>query len=335
MSQTKVCPLCHREARVQDDYIRCEKCGEYILDEDVPSQISASLRLRSSLYFYVTQYADALKEKKIIPNFYPDPPDESEGMLFPLGPFGQKFRKMISVYSIEGLYPKDYNDRISKIMVNLANEVQFIGNTFSVKQYGDPDKSHLFFLDETYGFKTFGLQLNGILEMLEKLDFIEKHDSSTLNESTYKIAPKGWQLVQEYQQSHKTLPQGFIAMWFDPSMESAEEKIIKAIQDSGYLASIIKMKEHNNQIVPEILFEIDRSEFVVADLTGGRGGVYYEAGYAAGRDKPVIMCCRDDEFDKIHFDLKQKNGIKWTNEDDLYIRLKKRIESTIGKRSPI
>ena len=201
-------------------------------------------------------------------------------------------------------------------MVNLANEVQFIGNTFSVKQYGDPDKSHLF-LDETYGFKTFGCSQRDT-GMLEKRDFIEKHDSSTLNER-YKIAPKGWQLVQNINRA-KDSPGS--SLWFDPSMESAEEKIIKAIQDSGYLASIIKMKEHNNQIVPEILFEIDRSEFVVADLTGGRGGVYYEAGYAAGRDKPVIMCCRDDEFDKIHFDLKQKNGIKWTNEEDLYIRLK-------------
>ena len=39
-------------------------------------------------------------------------------------------------------------------------------------------------------------------------------------------------------------------------------------------------EEHNNQIVPEIFYEIRQSNYIIADLTGHRNGVYYEAGYA-------------------------------------------------------
>lgn len=338
MSETGVCPLCHRSARVQAlpsvfaDKINCEKCGEYILESGLrETNYWDRLRLRSALYYYLTQQADSLRERNIIPHFYDGSLDEAEGQLIPLR---SKFRKLMAVTPIEDLYPRDYDDRISMIMVNLANEVQFIGNTFTVRQNGDPDKSHLFFLDESYGTESYKLQLDGMLAMLEKLGLIEATGikPAVTGKTQYNITPRGWQRVQEYQKAHKTLPQGFIAMWFDPSMKPIKERIIEAIRDSGYLPMVIDMKEHNNQIVPEILFEIDRSEFVVADLTGGRGGVYYEAGYASGRDKPVIMCCRDDYFNQIHFDLKQKNGINWTDEDDLYKRLTDRIQATIGKR---
>ena len=79
--------------------------------------------------------------------------------------------------------------------------------------------------------------------------------------------------------SNKVISQGFIAMWFDSKMKNAKTRIISAIQESGYTPMIISDKEHNNQIVPEILYEIRRSAFLVADLTGHRNGVYYEAGY--------------------------------------------------------
>jgi len=38
--------------------------------------------------------------------------------------------------------------------------------------------------------------------------------------------------------------------------------------------------------------------FIVADFTGQRGGVYFEAGYALGLRKPVIWTCKRDWFNK-------------------------------------
>lgn len=121
----------------------------------------------------------------------------------------------------------------------------------------------------------------------------------------------------------------FVAMWFDDSMNKCRESIQNVISDCGYKPMLIDMKEHNNQIVPEIFKEINDSEFVVADLTGHRGGVYYEAGYAMAKGKQVILCCRDGE--PTHFDVAQINTIYWKNEEDLYERLAKRINATIGE----
>ncbi len=120
----------------------------------------------------------------------------------------------------------------------------------------------------------------------------------------------------------------FIAIWFDDPMQKARETIMKAIKFCGYEPIIIDIKEHNNQIVPEIFKEIENSKFVVADLTGQRGGVYYEAGYAIAKEKKVILSCKEGE--STHFDVAQINTIYWKDETDLFERLTKRIEATIG-----
>lgn len=118
----------------------------------------------------------------------------------------------------------------------------------------------------------------------------------------------------------------FVAMWFDSSMENARIKICKAINDSGFKPILIDQKEHNNQIVPEIFYEIKGSSFIIADLTGQRNGVYYEAGYAEALGKTVILTCKDSE--KTHFDVAQKNTIFWDTEEDLYKKLTSRIVAT-------
>ena len=121
----------------------------------------------------------------------------------------------------------------------------------------------------------------------------------------------------------------FIAMSFAESMKEARKVIEKAVNSSGYLPILIDVKEHNNQIVPEIYREIEESAFVIADLTGQRGGVYYEAGYAVAKDKPLILSCKKSETEKPHFDVAQINTIFWENEGDLYARLTRRIKATI------
>lgn len=122
----------------------------------------------------------------------------------------------------------------------------------------------------------------------------------------------------------------FIAMSFSDSMKEARNNIEKAVKDCGYTPILIDVKEHNNQIVPEIYKEIEGSKFVVADLTGQRGGVYYEAGYAVAKDKTLILCCKKSEDENPHFDVAQINTIFWTDEENLYERLRKRIEVSIG-----
>ncbi|WP_143469645.1 hypothetical protein [Lentibacillus sediminis] len=126
----------------------------------------------------------------------------------------------------------------------------------------------------------------------------------------------------------------FIAMSFGESMQKARHSIVKVIEEFGYDAMLIDIKEHNNQIVPEIFSEIENAEFVVSDLTEQKRGVYLEAGYAMAKKKQVILSCKTEDFEKRHFDVSQINTIIWSDEDELENRLRERIKAmyTLFKR---
>jgi hypothetical protein len=146
------------------------------------------------------------------------------------------------------------------------------------------------------------------------------------------LTPKGIMQAEEWGRGYTISTQGFVAMWFSDEMTVAWEKgFYPAIDKAGYTPRRIDTKEHINKICDEIIAEIRRSRFVVADFTGQRGGVYYEAGYASGREIPVIWTCRKDEISKLHFDMRQYNYIDWTTPAELAHRLQVRIEAVIGE----
>ena len=95
------------------------------------------------------------------------------------------------------------------------------------------------------------------------------------------------------------------------------------------------IKQHNGKIDDEIVASIRSSKFVVADYTGSRGGVYYEAGLAHGLGLPVIFTCRQEDMTNLHFDIRQYNTIDWMREDleSARTRLKNRILATLGQGS--
>ncbi len=97
---------------------------------------------------------------------------------------------------------------------------------------------------------------------------------------------------------------------------------------------------------------------MVCDLTGYRGGVYFEAGFAYGLGLPVIYTCRKDwceqdnlfyekkklkelkdsngrkirvQKEGIHFDLAHRNRIMWEEDKpkDFKQALENRIKSVI------
>jgi nucleoside 2-deoxyribosyltransferase len=119
-------------------------------------------------------------------------------------------------------------------------------------------------------------------------------------------------------------------MWFSADTRAAyEDGMAPAISDSGFKPVRIDLKEHNNEITDEIVAEIRNSEFVVADFTGQRPGVYYEAGFAMGLGRTVIWCCRKDEIQKLHFDTNHRNHIDWQTPEELRRRLYNRIRATV------
>ena len=150
-----------------------------------------------------------------------------------------------------------------------------------------------------------------------------------------KLTVDGYERIAELR-GNLDSSQAFVGMWFDESMDQAyEEGIEPAIEEAGYKPLRIDRKEHVNKIDDEIIAELRRSRFVVADFTqgddGARGGVYYEAGFAHGLDLPVIFTCREDAVESLHFDTAHYNHIIWTTPKELREKLKTRILAVIGE----
>lgn len=159
-----------------------------------------------------------------------------------------------------------------------------------------------------------------------------------------RLTPEGFRRLELVQSTSRDSLQAFVAMWFDPRMRSVFDAAIEpAILATGYTPMRIDRKEHNNRIDDEILAEIRRSRFVVADVTCGvvegkdrsypvhRGGVYFEAGFAMGLAIPVIWTCRKDTLDHLHFDTRQFSHIPWEEPEELKKGLYNRIRGTIGE----
>jgi nucleoside 2-deoxyribosyltransferase len=144
------------------------------------------------------------------------------------------------------------------------------------------------------------------------------------------LSLQGWNRVQPLSRPGGISGQCFVAMWFSEQTRAAyEQGIALAVSEAGFKPIRIDQKEHNNEIPDEIIAEIRNAQFMVADFTGQRQGVYYEAGFAMGLGRPVIWCCRDDEIVKLHFDTNHKNHIAWQTPGELRERLYKRIRATI------
>lgn len=176
-------------------------------------------------------------------------------------------------------------------------------------------------------------------EMTYLLDYLKNKRLLTLQRAVWEgylavVTVDGYAHIEEIA-TNSDSAQAFIAMWFADEMEEAYNSGIKpAIDSAGYQAMRIDLKPDVNKIDDEILAEIRRSRFIVADMThgegGARGGVYFEAGFALGLNLPVIFTCRNDKIDALHFDTRQYYHIVWSTPTELFEGLTNRIGAVIG-----
>jgi hypothetical protein len=125
--------------------------------------------------------------------------------------------------------------------------------------------------------------------------------------------------------------QGFVAMWFNERLLDAwVDGFDPGIRAAGFRPLRIDNKDYVGGITDEIMAEIRRSRFVVADYTGQVNGVYFEAGFALGLGLTVIPTCLADEVSKLHFDIKHLNTLLWSTPAELADGLNRRIKAVIG-----
>jgi hypothetical protein len=146
------------------------------------------------------------------------------------------------------------------------------------------------------------------------------------------ITVEGWERLEEVRRSGRQSALVFVAMWFHESTNALYDgAIMPAIREAGYEPIRVDRHEHINRIDDEIIGQIRRSRFLVADFTGQRHGVYFEAGLMAGLGRNVIWMCQHEDLANVHFDVRQYNFIDWVSLDDARRRLLNRILAVEGE----
>ena len=76
------------------------------------------------------------------------------------------------------------------------------------------------------------------------------------------------------------------------------------------------------------------AKFVIADLTHGNNGAYWEAGYAEGLGKPVIYICEKEKFesdDGTHFDTNHCTTVIWSKYRDNDKDFRQKLTATLRR----
>lgn len=144
----------------------------------------------------------------------------------------------------------------------------------------------------------------------------------------------GWERLEEIKRAGRQSSRVFVAMWFKEGMEEIYNDGIKpAIENTGYEPLRIDKHEHVNRIDDEIIGQIKRSRFMVADFTGQRCGVYFEAGMMQGLGRNVIWMCDQKELEgnALHFDVRQFNFVAYQSAQEAGARLYQRILAIEGE----
>ncbi|MDE0678993.1 MAG: hypothetical protein OXI11_02095 [Gammaproteobacteria bacterium] len=213
--------------------------------------------------------------------------------------------------------------------------LQYIGlNTPHIGDYFRFWPRDIFCVAMAWSESAYNTEVSYLLNYLTDKNWL-KADPLGEHDTQYLLTVEGYARLAELGNTVRESSQAFVAMWFDPSMESVWRDGMKpAIEDAGYEPLRIDLKPHANKIDDEIIAEIRRSRFIVADFThgeeGARGSVYYEAGFAHGLNIPVIFTCRRDMFDNIHFDTRQYLHIVWEKPEDLRQQLAPRVSALLG-----
>ena len=235
------------------------------------------------------------------------------------------------------------DERAERLLGFLAQQTGNLGAAVSIAQVEQPIEGWVteIHLDVARWAKAISESVDTdelfyLLDYLESVGWIStKYHNDSAPDCTVTVA--GYRQIAE-QEVNPSSDQVFVAMWFDPSMEEARDYGIRpAILNTGYRPQLIDEKPDVDKIDDEIIGEIRRSRFLIADFTYGdkgmRGGVYYEAGFALGLGLEVIRSCRADQIDDLHFDVNHHYHIAWKHPRRTAGRLGK-ADSGTGWRRP-
>lgn len=134
---------------------------------------------------------------------------------------------------------------------------------------------------------------------------------------------------KEFLQHYNDNPLVFVVIAFHESMEPVYA-LLKELGNNFNL-KVIRVKDVKDdfRITDRIISLINRSKFIIADLSLEKPNVYFELGYARGIGKRIITIC--NKRSDIHFDVKDWTCLFYSDMDDLRKNILPRFESEMNE----
>lgn len=338
MNQNQKCFFCETDAEVQvmsaikeTYFVKCPVCGRYevansFLNQEIKDYAASYLyhhgkEKGDSFIYFLGEESDFTKE-------YHTP---NEHIHF------------VSIEEIRAYYPKSFSEKVDRSLVAFAKKSEYFGNMIRIS---DDEIISLLFIRR---FDTQGsplpndqirMQYKRILEYFEKQGYISGHASD--QSTRILLLADGWKQIEKLNASMDLSRDVFVSMSFADESNPIREAIRKGIIGAGFSAEFMDEIIHNRQIIPEMFRLIRECRFLIMDISDPNYGAYYEAGYAQGLGKEVIITCSNETFNreyktktekkyarylKPHFDILQKQILRWDDYADLTHKLTEWIKA--------
>ena len=318
------------------EFRKCPICGQYILPLSSFTHLDKQYAYENSRQYDLQKLAAYLYHHKIESRYAFVGIETSFDEYKRYNPDTVSF--IVTPETVENWYPKTFEERINYILLAWAKRSRFIGEATSISI---ESTSPFFFLENEAMRPNWRKELKFLIRYLGNEGLIEypipDEDFNSFYVSlgmsgyfTLTLSAKAWSIIYDLQKNNASNKKAFVAMKFGDETLELREKIREGIILAGYEPRIMDEIEHNHQIVPEMLYEIKNSRFVIAELSHHNNGAYYEAGFAYGLNKEVIHICSEEALKKdLHFDVVQINSITYKDINEIPEKLKKRIQATI------
>ena len=170
-------------------------------------------------------------------------------------------------------------------------------------------------------------EFSHLLEELKQSQYVKQESEYSGEIGGFVVTEKGRQKLKEIENGipNRDSTTAFIAMWFTDSedkshntMNMLHQRIAQAITRAGYKPIRSDDIKNDDKVDNKILSLIEKSKFIVCDITAEdkdkpRASVFFEAGYAKGKNIPVIWSCSKTmkELQVKVFDTRQYECVFW------------------------
>lgn len=138
--------------------------------------------------------------------------------------------------------------------------------------------------------------------------------------SRFQLTIEGWEYYNNIEKTNIDTKLAFMAMEFNNSrLDKLYESTIKpTVESTGFIIRRLDEVKRAGLIDEKMREEIQKSKFMIVDLTSENRGAYWEAGLASGINIPVIYICELSEFTRrqSHFDTSHHETIMWDDKPE-------------------